>query len=121
ASRPNSTLRRTTSKKVDSVKKFSPIAAKIASSSARASASTHSPLGKQFSRHGLRSLSTNDVCMFSRTDADRVHGDRRQNNSAFDRPFPIRTEPQKRQRRADHAQEQQPQQRSRNRAAPSRN
>ena len=47
ASNPNSTLSRTTSKKFASVKKFSPIAAKIASSTASASASTHSPLGKQ--------------------------------------------------------------------------
>ena len=47
ASRPNSTLRRTTSKKFASVKKFSPIAAKMASSAASASASTHSPFGKQ--------------------------------------------------------------------------
>src|SRR5260370_2388490 len=121
ASKPNSTLNRTTSKKFDSVKKFSPIAAKIASSIARASASTHSPLGKQISRHGLRWLSTNDFCMFPRTNEPRTHRNRRQNYPALDRPFPMRTEPQERQRRTDHAQQQQSQQHSGNRAAPSRN
>src|ERR1017187_6708889 len=56
ASRPSSTLRRTTSKKFARVKKFSPTAAKTAISVARASASIHSPLGKQISRQGLRWL-----------------------------------------------------------------
>ena len=104
ASKPSSTLNRTTSKKFDSVKKFSPIAAKIPSSIARARASTHSPLGKQTSRHGLRWLSTNDFCMFPRTDPHRIHRNRRQNDPALDRTLPIRAEPQERQRGADHAQ-----------------
>src|ERR1035437_4158965 len=104
ASNPSSTLRRTTSKKFDRVKKFSPMRAKMAISTARASASTHSPLGKQMSRHGLRWLSANDVRMFPRTDAHGVHRNRRQDDAALDRPLPIRAKPQECQRRADHAQ-----------------
>src|ERR1035441_9289569 len=120
ASRPSSTLKRTTSKKFDPVKKFSPITAKIASSAARARTSTHSPLGKQISRHRLRSFRTGDVCMLSRANPHRVHRNRRQNDATLDRPLPICAEPQERQRRADYAQKQQPQQHSPNRAAPSR-
>src|ERR1035437_5556664 len=87
ASSPSSTLKRTTSKKFDHVKKFSPMEAKMASSTTRASASTDSPLGKQISRHVLRWLSANDVRMFPRTDAHGVHRNRRQDDSALDRPL----------------------------------
>src|ERR1022692_1261066 len=134
ASSPSSTLRRTTSKKFDRVKKFSPMAAKMAISTARASASTHSPLGKQTSRHGLRWLSMLPrtaahrgfagiaaPSVFARTDANRVQRNRRQNDAAFDGPLPIGAEPQKRQRGTDQAQQQHAQQRAANGAAPSCN
>src|ERR1019366_2687778 len=116
ASKPSSTLRRTTSKKFDQVKKFSPMAANMASSTASASASTHSPLGNQTSRHGLCWLS-----MFPRADADRVQRNRRQNDGALHCPLPIRAESQEGQRRADHAQQQHSQQRSGHGAAPANN
>src|SRR6185295_14253897 len=113
ASSPSSTLRRTTSKKLASVKKFSPIAAKIASSTAKASASTHSPLGKQISRQLLRSLS-----MLTRPHAHGIHRYRCQNDAAFDGALPICAEAQECERGADHAQKQESEQRPPDRTAP---
>src|SRR3989442_11767769 len=105
ASRPNSTLRRITSKKLPSVKKFSPIRANTAISIASPRRSTHSPLGNQRSRHGLRSDSGKVGDMFPRTGARRIDGDGGQDDSTLDGFFPVSAHPQKDQRRADGAEQ----------------
>src|SRR5690349_3546893 len=120
ASRPSSTESRTTSKKFSAVKKFSPMAEKIAISAASASTSTHSPLGKARSRQGLCSLSVNDVCMFPRRDANGIHRNRGQNDRAFDGALPIGAESQEGQRRSDDAEKQQSQHGAADSAAPAR-
>ena len=64
ASSPSSTLKRTTSKKLLQVKKFSAITEKMAISTASASRRIHSPLGKKRSRQGLGATCGKIASMF---------------------------------------------------------
>src|SRR5215475_9135253 len=104
-SRPSSTLRRTISKKFSAVKKFSPMALKMAISRSSTRASAHSPLGNQRSRNGLRSMSGNEICIASPGCTKGVHGDGGENDAAFDGALPIGAESEEGECRADKAEQ----------------
>src|SRR5438309_4355600 len=93
---PNSTLRRTTSKKLAVVKKLGASAENAAISSERANSRIHSPLGKARACQVLRSLSGKVACIFLRAAAQRVDRDRGQNDRALERPLPVGADAQKR-------------------------
>src|ERR1051326_248279 len=110
ASRPSSTLSLTTSKKLAVEKKFSPSAENRRTSKPSAASKTHSPFGKQRSRQCLRSLNCKLACISPHLSAQRVDGHGRQDDSALQGPFPIRTDAQKGQGRTDHTEQHHPEQ-----------
>src|SRR6185503_19622472 len=91
ASRPSSTLSRTTSKKLALEKKFSPSPEKSRTSNASAASSTHSPFGKQRSRQGLPALDSKLACIPHRPPARSFDRHRRQNDASLNRPLPVWT------------------------------
>src|SRR5580698_8527971 len=103
--KPNSTLRRMTSKKFPAVKKFSPMAEKMAISKSSTNASAHSPLGNQRSRQALCSLSGSEICIAPPLRAQCVQGDGSQDDAAFDSALPIGAESKKGQRGADQSEQ----------------
>src|SRR5271170_5533195 len=104
ASRPSSTLKRVTSKKLLPVKKFWEMVENTATSASSASNRTHSPLGNKRSRHGLCAAGGKAVSMLSRTGTQTVDGHRSQNDRALYGAFPIGADAEECERRADRAQ-----------------
>src|ERR1700733_9514075 len=93
--KPNSTLRRITSKRFSLVKKFSPMAAKMAISKSSTKARTHSPLGNQRSRQALCSVSGSEICIAPPLCAQGVHGNGGQDDAAFYSALPVGGESEK--------------------------
>src|SRR5450432_733213 len=114
ANSPNSTLKRSASKKLPAVKKFRPMAENSPTSAASASSRIHSPFGNQRSRRLLCAecgrASRMSLRILSRARADRVDGHRHQNNYALYGSLPIGADPEKRQSRADDSEQNQTEQ-----------
>src|SRR5262249_12058322 len=104
ASNPSSMLNRSTSKKFPAVKKFSAMRENTAISARSATMSADVAAGRMRTRAGLRAACGN-TCIFPRMCANGINDDRRQNDSALNRSFPIRTDAQKGQSRTDRSQQ----------------
>src|SRR5262245_28281465 len=101
ASRPSSTLNRSTSKKLLAVRKFSAIAENIATSQKSAPIRIHRPAGRKRRLNCLCAASCNKMKMTT----SGIDDDRRQNDPSLKGSFPISAHAQKGQRRTDSSQQ----------------
>src|SRR5438552_1217631 len=104
ASRPSSTLNRSTSKKLPAVRKFSAMTENTTASARSAAMSAHLAAGKTRTAAPSRPACGN-TCILLRMCTNGINNDGYQNDSALNRPFPIRAHPQKRQPRSDLSQQ----------------